>query len=49
MSHNYFHRIKYVGIENTTALYGYEVERKKRLYTYGTMGNCIVYIWKMEI
>lgn len=29
MSHNYFHRIKYVGIENTTALYGYEVERKK--------------------
>lgn len=35
MSHNYFHRTKYVGIENITALYGYEIEKKKEA----------IYIW----
>lgn len=29
MSHNDFRRTKYVGIENTTAPYGYEIEKKK--------------------
>lgn len=29
MSHNDFRRTKYVGVENTTAPYGYEIEKKK--------------------